>query len=128
MSIPPSVGLHLCDFFKLVFHSTLHTQPESYPATAKGADTFVDLLASLDDGGLRSYLMTRLRGFTPSQLMLHLKPGCCPRAKPKPFPVPSGLLAAVNYAIDQAISKGYMEEIFHIDQSRRLGLEYVRER
>ena len=98
-----------------VFHSTLHTQPESYPATAKGADLFVDLLASFDDDCLRSYLLTRLHGYTPSQLMLHLKPGSGPRAKPKPFPVPSGLRDAVNYALNQAISKGYMEEIFHID-------------
>ena len=77
-----------------VFHSTVHTQPESYPATAKGAAKYAELLASLDDDGLRAYLATRLKDYRPSELMLHLKPGSGPRAKPKPFPVPSGLLDA----------------------------------
>ena len=98
-----------------VFHSTVHTQPESYPATPQGADTYVELLDSFDDDTLRAYFASQLANFSLSQLVLELKPGSNPRAKPKPFPVPSGLLDAVNYALDQSINKGYMEEIFHVN-------------
>ena len=97
-----------------VFHSTVHTKPESYPATPEGADTYVELLGSFDDDTLRAYFASQLEHFSLSQLMLELKPGSNPRAKPKPFPVPSGILDAVNYAIDQAIAKGYMKELFHV--------------
>ena len=100
-----------------VFHSTVHTQPESYPATPLGAATYVELLDAFDDDTLRAYFTTQLKDFQLSELMLELKPGSSPRAKPKPFPVPSGILAAVNYAIDQSIAKGYLEEVYHIDHN-----------
>ena len=36
------------DRYLAVFHSTVPTQPETYPATPQGAATYVELLASFD--------------------------------------------------------------------------------
>ena len=112
-----------------VFHSTLHTSPTSFPNTSAGADAYAEVLNALDDAALFSYFHQQCSGFKPSELSLQLRPGTGPYAKPKfPYPVPSGLVQATHYALDQQVAHGQLTELTHINDKHWISNSFVKEK
>ena len=88
--------------------------PISCPATlsATSSTDYEAWLIGLTQSQLDAHIAERLRGYAGCPLHLRLKPGMKPYAKPmKGYNIPAGLRPSIDYAIDEAISKGFMEEV-----------------